>query len=67
MHEIGPQEDIDTNNLYKHTYHLGTPNKLKSMIYQMNKIHEKMKSSMNDSCLQVDGHGSYEYFSSCMK
>ncbi len=67
MHKIGPQEDIDTNNLYKHAYHLGTPNKLKNMIYQMKKIHDKMKSSMNDSCLQVDGYGSYEYFSSCMR
>jgi len=42
-HEIGPYEDIDTSNLYKHMYHLGTPNKLKNMIYQMKKIHDKMK------------------------
>jgi hypothetical protein len=26
-----------------------------------------MKSSINDTCLQVDGHGSYEYFSSSMR
>jgi len=48
-------------------YNLWTPNKLKSMIYQMKKIHQKMKSSMNDIFLQVNGHGSYEYFSSCMR
>jgi hypothetical protein len=48
-------------------YHLGTPSKLKSMIYQMKKKHNKIKSSMNDSCLQVDGHGTYAYFFSCMR
>jgi len=28
---------------YKHMYRLGTPNKLKSMIYQMKKKHDRMK------------------------
>ncbi len=43
MHEIGPQENIDISNLYKHMYHLGTPSKLKSMTYQMKKKHDQMK------------------------
>ncbi len=72
MDEIGPWEDIDINNPYKHVSFKNTKQIEKYDLTNEKKTWldeklEKMKSSMDDVCLQVDGNVSHEYFSSYMK
>lgn len=61
MDEIGPWEDIDINNPYKHVSFKNTKQIEKYDLTNEKKTWldeklEKMKSSMDDVCLQVDGN-----------